>query len=235
MGWLATLMVAIAALALLGLGLRFVENLELENRAVESQLRAARLYDKALEERVKEMQRFRHDINGLLQAIEYSQYLQRNGETEPAFKGASTLINSTLKLAKQQCAEANIDFSCDIDESFIAKANGLEIEESDIYAVVRNLIENALEASMEIQPASDRFIFTRLSAQENGLAIEVSNRIAKNEMPTFETTKEDVHQHGIGLQIVNDIATRHGGDARPSLDAATRTLSMHVQLGKKVK
>ena len=72
MEWALMLAVFCALLAILALGLKAVDDAERENRLMEMQLHSEQMYREALEARIMEMRRFRHDVDGLLRAIELS-------------------------------------------------------------------------------------------------------------------------------------------------------------------
>ena len=116
--WLISILITIAVLVILSLGMNIVANLESENRAVEAQLHAAQMYDEAFDARMKEMQRFRHDVNGLLQAIEHESKTRSVGDgVDPSNMGKAScqksdlLVDALLTLKRAQCDSAQIAFS----------------------------------------------------------------------------------------------------------------------------
>ena len=235
--WLLSILIALTVLITLVSGLRLVENLESENRAVEAQLHAVRMYDEAFDERVKEMRRFRHDVNGLLQAIEYESKTRGVGDhigsgeiAELYGSNSRSLVDALVELKCAQCKDAGIAFECSIDEGWRVCMQERGIEETDVQAVAQNLLQNAYEASLEILPESDRLIRFSIDSCDGKLRIETMNRIASDVMPTFETTKADSEQHGIGLAVVKDIVTSYNGSKDALFDPETRLLTMRVML-----
>lgn len=230
-------LIALAVLALLLLGLRFVENLERENRAVEAQVRAAQMYDGALTARMQKMKRFRHDVNGLLLAVEYASangdsddgpgQAEADGESQAK---SDSLLDALLSLKRIECAGAGIEFSCDVSETWRGCAQVREIEEGDVRAIVQNLLQNAYEASLQVVPASRRAIVFHLSDQGGKLAIRVSNRTASAEMPSFDTTKDNPEEHGIGLQVIDRIVEFYDGSKQVDFDSQSRMISVQVVL-----
>lgn len=316
MGWLLALLLGVTVLMLLGVGVTLVQNLERENRFAESQLRMERMYDETLEARVEEMRRFRHDVNGLLQAVEFSQGVHAGadagadedagmgehvgadtgadagigervgadagagedadmgervgadtgagedtstamsaatGETQRASaagdaenagvdregsgmaQDAYPLVDAIIRLKRSQCAQSHVAFSCDVATSFGKRARLAGIAEADACAVVQNLLDNAYEASLRVEPESERMVSARLSAQESLLVVEVTNRIAEAAVPTFQTTKPNPEQHGIGLRVVGDIVQKYGGELQRDFDSDARLLTMRVMLGGKTR
>ena len=235
--WLLLISITIAVLIVLGLGLQIVANLESENRAVEAQLHAAQMYDEAFDAHMKEMQRFRHDVSGLLQAIEYESKARTasdgicSNEVDQAFaRKPDSLVDALLALKQAQCESAQIAFSSDVDAGWRMFAQERGIEEVDVQAVAQNLLQNAYEASFEVFPESSRLIGFRMDDSDGKLRIEVTNRIVSDEMPTFETTKSNPKQHGVGLKVVEDIVTSYGGGKDIAFDPLTRLLTVRVML-----
>lgn len=254
--WMLTLLIAFTVLALLGLGIRFVEGLESENRAIEAQLRAAQMYDAALDARMKEARRFRHDVDGLLQAVEFAAASEGasgisaeksidglgamaggNAGEGPSCnvdsttqEGQGSLLNAVLDLKHAQCAEAGIRFACEVDDGWLLFSTRRQIDVDDVRAIVQNLLQNAYEASLEVQPASERIIEFELLSRDGKLEIKVANRTPSSTMPTFRTTKEDSEQHGIGLQIVEDVVRSYDGVKLVDFDSSARLLTIRVTL-----
>lgn len=237
MTWLLSLLTVLAVLAMLRLGLHLVEDLESQNRIVEAQLNAAQLYDKALEERAKEMRRFRHDVNGLLQAIEFSRFEAAEADNatdkpESPTKGALPLVDAVLQLKRRQCAQASMPFICEIDDGSLAAVRYIGIDEDDLCAIVQNLLENAFEESLGVQPTSEHIIEFHMKAlSSTRLRISVRNRTASSQEPTFQTTKQDADHHGIGLQTVRTLVREHGGSLTHDFDSDQRLLTMCVTIG----
>ena len=161
MTWALSILVTVMLLAILGLGLRFVENLERENRAIEEQLRSSRLYYEALAVRVREMQRFRHDVNGLLQAVEYASAFESCdgiiGLGNPTGeRGARQLsiLDAMLMAKRDECRDASISFSCEVSDGWRDFVRQRCLDENDVQAIAQNLLQNAFEASLKVEPAS---------------------------------------------------------------------------------
>ena len=62
--------------------------------------------------------------------------------------------------------------------------------------------------------------------------VEVANRTASDERPTFQTSKAHPDSHGVGLRVVDQIAAKFGTDPHVSFDSQERTIRIRVALGK---
>ena len=225
MTYLASAIVAVAALVILTISMRIVMNMELENRMAEAEIASSRLFQSMMGDRVEQVRRCRHDADALLRAIE------RSAEFGA---GRFPLSNSAIELQRRRCRQAGIPFTAeleDVSESLIARG----IDDSDLCLVLQNLMDNAYEASMAIGQDSnspaERAISLRVGNSPVGeIAIAVENHTAEDTLPSFQTGKENPEYHGVGLRVVDDIARKYGGSLVAGFDAATRTLTMTVRL-----
>lgn len=226
-------------------GLRVIEDTERENRLVEAELQASQLYRESLDSRVEQVRRYRHDADGLLRALE-----QSIGRDPDAFVTGSAvadqeanlgfglgycqlpLADAAIQSKLRLCAAEGIAFTYELAPGFAAEAACRGVSEPDLCIVLQNLLDNAYEASLEAKAAGvEPAMSLCLSIQEKGdLRITVANRTASAEPPEFRTRKSSPQLHGVGLQVVNDIARTHSGSFSSDFDSATRTLTMTVQL-----
>ena len=240
-----TSLLFLVLILLASFGLRVIEGMERENRLVEAELQASQLYRESLDSRVEQVRRYRHDADGLLRALE-----QSIGRDPDAFVTGSAVVDqepnlgfglgycqlpladAAIQSKRRLCADAGIAFTCELDPAFAAKAAHRGISEPDLCIVLQNLLDNAYEASLEAKAAGvEPAMSLRLNIPEkDGLRITVANHTASTEPPEFRTRKANPQLHGVGLQVVNDIARARGGSFTSDFDSATRTLTMAVQL-----
>ena len=87
----------------------------------------------------------------------------------------------------------------------------MAIRDSDLSALLSNLLNNALEASAKIeQPAIDLHIYPA----KGYLCISLRNRAdisALRRNPLLHTTKEHPEAHGLGLEVVREIVEKYHG------------------------
>ena len=231
---------------LASLGLRVIEGMERENRLAEAELQASQLYRDSLDSRVEQVRRYRHDADGLLRAIEHSigdeagvlvGAAVSSDEDEPSLgfgfgRYQLPLAEAAVQSKRRLCSDEGIAFTCEIDPGFAVEAAGRGISEPDLCIVLQNLLDNAYEASLEAKGAGIAPAMSlRLDAREGGgLDIVAGNRTASTTAPTFRTGKANPKLHGVGLQVVNDIARSHGGNLSSDFDSTTHVLTMTVRL-----
>ena len=121
-------------------------------------------------------------------------------------------IDLVLMEKKLLCDKYSINFTYLVDGSKFSF-----MDESDIYAMLGNMLENAMEC-VEKEPDPDRRIITfQARARGDMLYISMENYCAmhvvfEDGIPT--TSKDDQAFHGFGVQSILHIAESYGGNAR---------------------
>lgn len=122
------------------------------------------------------------------------------------------ILNSKLTLAAAKeikvKAEARIPVS-------------LAISELDLCIIIGNLMDNAIDACMELSP-KDRLIRIYMELKGKYLYLALTNTAAGRKKQSFRTTKGK--GHGLGIARIDAIVKKHGGYAtRASEDEAFST------------
>lgn len=114
-------------------------------------------------------------------------------------------INGILNFKISRCKSKHIDIKIAIGSDFS------EFDELDICVLLSNLLDNAIEASLNIQsPKIELFV----ADQRNYLCIMTRNRIERSvlkENSDLKTTKKDDTLHGLGLYSVSEIVEKYDG------------------------
>ena len=112
---------------------------------------------------------------------------------------ADAILNSKLSLAMEKQirvkAEAQIPMS-------------LTISELDLCTVISNLLDNAIDACMEL-PVEERLIRIYMEMKGNYLYFSIINTAGGKKKQSFLTTKGD--GHGFGLSRIDGIVKKYGG------------------------
>lgn len=116
------------------------------------------------------------------------------------------ILNSRLVDCKKQ----------GIQMTFIGDGREINfMEETDIYSVFANIIDNAMEAVSEVDEPSKKIISLALT-KEKGLIVLSCSNYYKDEVVVIdgeriETTKKDSKHHGLGLKSVHAIISKYDG------------------------
>ncbi len=125
---------------------------------------------------------------------------------------ADAILNSKLSLAAQKDikikAEAKIPVS-------------LTVSEIDLCVVIGNLLDNAIEACMELPP-EERLIRIYMEMKGNYLYIALTNTAGGKKKSSLRTSKGE--GHGFGINRVDTVVKKYGGYVtRASEDGAFST------------
>lgn len=160
-----------------------------------------------------------HDMKHLVQAIralKEEEMDDRLEEIENAvrtyesyIKTGNEVLDTILTEKSLSCSERGIVMSCVADGSCLSFLNTV-----DLYAILGNALDNAMEAVEKIEERSLRQIDFLLHRQRNFLVIQVINPsfqplVFEDELPV--TTKEDHRYHGYGLRSIRHIVAQYDG------------------------
>ncbi len=169
---------------------------------------------------LQETRNARHDFRQHIHVIQ--EYLEA-GETEKLKEYIAPLYQSVNRTHKMICSNAALDaIASHYDEAANARqvkvywnikvGEKLPVKESDLCAVVGNLVENAIRAACSLE-GDDRLVNVRIGIlQEETLVISIENAyrgtltLDKNGLPV-----SNLPDHGIGLKSVKNIVERYKG------------------------
>jgi len=132
-------------------------------------------------------------------------------------KTGNEALDIVLSEKSMQCQTRAIDFSYIADGMAMRFMNAV-----DIYLMMDNALENAIESVSSIEDKDRRIISMAIGVKANLLSIHLENFIEKP--PIFEndngkghsglpqTTKDDKQNHGFGLKSIRYIAQKYGGN-----------------------
>ena len=118
---------------------------------------------------------------------------------------SNVVLNYLLNRKILQCEELRIEKTCivlgNVEES---------IADIDMYVILENLIDNAMEASLKTDKPE---IYVMICRTEDTLSFNIGNSVMNGikEINT-DTTKEDSRKHGYGLKNIKDVVDKYNGE-----------------------
>ena len=175
-----------------------------------------------LEEMSQQIRLFRHEYQGRLllmkTLLEKQDYGKLDGQIQDMLQEIPT--------AEQLVTSGNYDFDVIVNRKLAeikAKNITLQVHVSvpkklpycteDLFSLINNIMNNALEASMQ---SSDPKIFFNAKTQKNYFILTVQNSSSGNvleENPDLKTTKSNPKYHGYGIRLIRQIAEKYNGVA----------------------
>lgn len=188
------------------------------------------LYYADLKKEQAQLRTLRHDLTnhcnglrGLLEqgktedALSYLDTLTGSAGlfTHQSFTGneiVNIVLNSKVSLMKAKELEA--DFSVSLPPH-------LPISSPDLCSLLGNALDNAISGAHK---ANDPVIHLSLKADQGLFSMQVINAIAGRPLPDFQTTKAQKEFHGLGLDVMREIARKYHGVLDLSVSLNTFTL-----------
>lgn len=185
-----------------------------------------------------EMARFRHDWGNHMIVM---QELMAQGKYEEAKKYFDSFPTAMIKRRK-----SGLSGNETVDIILAAKTDLMEenkielhiegslrkleqMEAVDICILFANLIDNAIEACVQV--SGERYLRMKVTESPNMLMVLLENSMSGNliqEEGRLVTTKKDKTMHGIGMQNVNNIIEKYKGECKT--DSAEGKFSVRILL-----
>jgi len=167
-----------------------------------------------------------HDLKHQIRAIRYMNkeeidaYLNEMEESveiyESIVKTGNEVLDTILTEKSLYCKEKGITVSCVADGSQMGFINTI-----DLYAILGNAMDNAVEAVEKLQQKENRQIDVMIYRQQQFLVINIVNPmkdklIFEEELP--RTTKKDRFHHGFGLRSIRYLVKKYDGNLNVSVE-----------------
>lgn len=186
------------------------------------------LYEKQIAEReetTRKIRQFRHDMKLHLSAvrelaeekdtdgiISYIDELSNGsgmGKSDLANSG-NLLLDGLLNQAYERAVKAKIQMKLRLEIPY-----KLNISGADLYVILGNALENALEASEKVPQEEGRLIELSLVYKNGDLRLESETAMRKNreKIPRepFLSSKNNSEYHGIGLYSIRETVKKYHG------------------------
>lgn len=124
------------------------------------------------------------------------------------FYSPSPVLNALFTIKSHRAQELGIDITVNCFHNA-----SLNIDDIDLCSVTGNLIDNAIEACSQSN-TQPKTVHASITQKANYLIIKVENTVSSDfTMPSSNrrTTKDDMHNHGIGLGLVKQICAQYRG------------------------
>ena len=176
-----------------------------------------------------------HDIRHQIAALGeegYRDELQRIGRLVDIYDSTPSTQNSALDVVLAgkmlACTNLGITLTCLAD----GRRMGF-MENSDIYALFGNILDNAMEAAQAMQDPDKRMISLTVSTAGDLLMIDSQNFCAnevvfKDGLP--ETSKQDKDYHGYGTRSIRLLTEKYGGDLQLDAEGGVFRLSIMIPI-----
>ena len=167
-----------------------------------------------------------HDLKHQIQALkeakseELDRYIDEVEDSimiyDTVLKTENEVLNTILSEKSLYCEKHSIRLSCIVDASQLDFMSTL-----DIYALLGNALDNAIECVIKHQETEKRVISLTISANESFLCIQTNNyfegdMLINDGIPV--TTKRNKGYHGFGMKSMKHVAEKYGGTLYTSLD-----------------
>lgn len=128
-------------------------------------------------------------------------------ESFTGIDSVDAVINNKRSIAREE------SISLEIDCTFLC---ALKVRHSELCSIVANLLDNAIEASLQIENIDERKISLSLSVINSMFLLKCvnsykENTVQKSSKGELLTMKDDQRRHGYGMQIVKTIAEKNNG------------------------
>lgn len=178
----------------------------------------------------------KHQIRALRKASkeEIDRYLDEMEESvkiyEAIVKTGNEVLDTILTEKSLYCQDREIQVSCVADGSQMDFINTM-----DLYSILGNAMDNAIEAVEKFQEKEKRQIDVMVYRQQNFLVINIINPIAEQliyegELPI--TTKGDKGYHGYGLRSMKHTVKKYDGYLNISEEDGCFSLKILIPIAK---
>ena len=200
--------------------------LKLENRSLRDSIAKDYNYYLEIQKEQEKVRKINHDIKNhmiciramseakdekLLDYIDNIESKIIDFNSSYNFNSGNMILDSILSNKKSICVENNIKFDVSVNFS---KSDFIDM--ADVCSMFASLIDNAIEANLNIYSDNlEKEIVLKSAYISEVCVIKIENNkenqvLSKNS--NFITTKKDKYAHGIGLKNVREIVNKYNGE-----------------------
>ena len=205
-----------------------------ETAALENLLKAREENYALTKEHIQTINRCCHDLKHQLAALKMASEAEREEYIAEAEKSLdiyqshiyteNEALNTILAEKGLLCKEQGITFRCSVDEADLSF-----LRLPDLYALLGNAIDNAMEYVSGKEDPSQRMISLRITTRNQFLSLQVLNpytgaALSPGILP--RSTKDHPEDHGFGLKSIVYLAKKYKGSAQWSSEGGLFTLQI---------
>ena len=132
-------------------------------------------------------------------------------------KTGNTALDVVLNSQSLICENKGIEFTC------MADGAGLSfMSDSDVYSLFSNILDNAVEAVMQVGEPEKRAVALTVLVRDGNLYIHEENYCNDKEVKFVNglprTTKNDAVYHGFGVKSIIATVKSYSGDCKINVD-----------------
>ena len=177
-----------------------------------------------------------HDLKHQLQAVgqsipeqEKEQIQQAVKQYDSRVKTGNRALDVVLTMKRMICEGSDIEFSCLVNGALLGF-----MEESDIYSLFGNLLDNAIEEARHFD-SEHRVVSLSVAKKQQFVLIHEENFIQA--VPRMvdglpQTTKPDTENHGFGIRSMQMIAEKYNGHFMIHIDKNVFQLDIMLPIPK---
>lgn len=210
-------------------------------------------YINELQDKSRELSKIRHDFNeqllsiGLLikqstpEALEEAEQIIANvGRSLASVKvcqyTANLLVNTVLDTKVNEAQQVGVTVCPSVN--LPPKID--RIEAADLNSLLINLLNNAITACTDLPDNADKTVQIQTAIKNNFLIIKTTNpfkEVRNDNKGKLLTTKPNKTEHGLGLQIIEDIVKKYNGESKIELqeEQFIHTVFLNLQQNPKNK
>ena len=202
---------------------------------IERQLREMQSQQyKHFQENVENINHKCHDLKHMVAALRQEENEDRKDKLQELEKSVmiyesqmntgNPALDTILANTWLTCEQKGIQWTC------MADGKALKfIDNFDLYVMLGNALDNAIESVKDVQDDSKRFISVNIWSRNNLVFIRIENYCdkpvqIKNGLPV--TTKENPEEHGFGSRSIRSVVKKYQGESSVSVDDHIFTLNI---------
>ena len=138
------------------------------------------------------------------------------------------VLNIILQEKWYYCKKHDVKLTMNVNPNAFS-----QVTNTDLYTLVGNIIDNAIEAVMQIQDKEKRIISIDITDKKGLSTIACSNYFQgeihyDKENKTFITHKSDKISHGLGIKSIELLARKYDGISKINIDDNVFTITVSI-------